>query len=78
MANGNVQSSNVTWQATGATPRVQVVGGQPVSGHLVTFTTGNGNSGEVFVPESVTSVDAARQLVADRAAYLDGLASLSG
>ncbi len=78
MATNNNPQPAVKWSATGATPRVAIVGGQPVNGHTVTFETVAGNRGEVFVPDSVQSVDNARELIARQAEYLDGLATLRG
>lgn len=68
-----------TWTVIGVAPRVSVtMGTTPVEGHMVTFVTAAGNRSQVFVPDSVTSLDAARDVIAARVAYVDGLASLTG
>lgn len=68
-----------TWNVVGVSPRVSVTTGTiPVEGHNVTFVTAAGNRSQVFVPDSVTSLDAARDIIAARVAYVDGLAALTG
>lgn len=71
-------SSTPQWTTTMVTPRTDVASGQPVKGHLVSFATKAGNRSEVFIPDSVTDLNQAKKMIADRVAFVDGLGSLSG
>lgn len=51
--------------------------GNPVSGHVVSFLTGNGNKGSVFVPDDHYNVAAVKALIAGQADVADSIASLS-
>lgn len=75
----NSQGTNApTWKVENTSPRTTVINGQPVTGHVVTFVTGAGNRSEVFVTDSGKSLDAARKVIAEQAAYVDGISSLTG
>lgn len=67
------------WQVIGVNPTVDVTSGTtPVKGHTVQFRTLAGNRGQVFVPDTVGSLDNAKDIIAAQVAYVDGLAALSG
>jgi len=67
------------WQVVGVNPSVDVAtGGIPVKGNIVTFVTALGHRGQVFVPDSVPNLDAARDIVAKQVAHVDGLGTLTG
>jgi hypothetical protein len=73
------QDPPVAWTVIGTNPQIGFgPGNQPAQGHMVTFTTSAGNRGQVFVPDNVSGLDAARDIIAKQAAYVDGLAGLSG
>lgn len=68
-----------TWTVVGTNPQIGFASpGQPQQGHMVTFVTAKGNRGQVFVPDNVTGLDAARDIIAAQASYVDGLAGLRG
>lgn len=67
------------WVTIGVNPTVDVTSGTaPVKGHTVQFRTAKGNRGQVFVPDNVSDLDAAKDIIAAQASYVDGLASLKG
>lgn len=75
----NQPVQTVTWSVVGINPQVDVTGGGiPVKGNMVTFVTASGHRGNVFVPDSVPNHDAARDIIAARAAFIEGLGKLSG
>jgi len=76
-----INTSNAStgkWTVTMVTPRTDVASGQPVKGHMVSFTTQAGNRSEVFIPDSVTDIAKAKDIVAAKVAFVDGLGNLSG
>jgi hypothetical protein len=66
-----------TWQVTGQqSDQTKFVGGEPVSGHVVSFKTGEGWHDSVFVPDdhyTPAKVKALIQAAADRADQVGGL-----
>lgn len=65
----------VTSQASG---QVQVTqAGQVVTGVQVYFTTGDGNTDSVFVPDEHYNVDNVRKMVTARATLVDTIGGLS-
>jgi hypothetical protein len=52
--------------------------GNPVLGTIVYFTTGEGNTGTVFVPAARYKVDVVRTMVAHAAKLLDQVGSIAG
>lgn len=78
MATNQASAYDPKWRVDGVSPRVTVINGQPVQGHVVTFVTAAGNRSEAFVPDTVGSVDAAKAIIAERARYIDGIAALTG
>jgi hypothetical protein len=52
--------------------------GNPVLGTVVYFTTGEGNSGSVFVPQSRYSVKTVHQMVSAHARTLDEVGAVNG
>lgn len=62
-----------SWKVTGDMPdQVFFIAGQPVSGHLISFITGNGHPGSVqvadhdYVPARVRGIIAAKATVVDQ------------
>lgn len=67
-----------TWVVNSQTPRSKVNGANQVEeGYDVAFTTGQGHTGTVFVPESRYNRDNVRALIAAKAELLDGVGALS-
>ncbi len=68
-----------TWTVTGQlADQSQFIAGQPVSGHVVSFQTGNGWRDSVFIPDdhyTPAKVKAAIQAAADRADAVGSLHS---
>lgn len=68
-----------TWQVTGQqSDQSQFIAGQPVSGHVVSFITGEGWRDSVFVPDdhyTPANVRKAVQAAADRADSVGSLHS---
>lgn len=71
-------TSGPTWKVTTVTPKVDVSGGNPVQGHQISFVTASGNRSDVFIPNSTTNLDAVKSAIAERAAFIDGIAALTG
>lgn len=70
--------AGTSWTVTGTTERTQIgPDGTPVAGIMVSYTTGAGGSGTVFIPKGQTGVDNVRQLVAAAAANTDQILALS-
>lgn len=69
-----------TWTVTGqASDQFEVDGaGNPVSGYRVSFLTGAGNRGSVFVPEDHYSPATVRTLIQARANLMDEVGTLAG
>lgn len=67
-----------TWQVTGDTPEVYdtTSAGNPVVGHQITFLTGAGNRGSVFVPNDHYNVRSVKNLVHAQAVIADEVAAL--
>lgn len=67
-----------TWTVTGQIPRTRVnTANQVEEGYDVGFTTGEGHTGTVFVPEARYNRDNVRALIAAKAALLDSVGALS-
>lgn len=67
-----------SWRVTGSIEQTQIsTDGTPVTGLRVSYITGNGGTGTVFVPAGQASVDNIRALVADAAGKTDQVNSLS-
>lgn len=60
----------VSWQVTGDTPDTYEFdgAGNPVVGHTVSFITGDGHRGSVFVPNDHYRTDAVKALIEAKAA----------
>lgn len=72
-------STPTTWQVTGQQETTeQAINGGFVSGRRVYFTTGNGNGGSVFVPDTMYDADTVRRMVSAAAANVDAIGSLRG
>ena len=73
-------SDATTWTVTSQVERDQVQGaGPPVRGVTVTFTTGKGNTGTVWIPYSTYNQGpaAVAPLISDAAARMDSIGALS-
>jgi len=72
------QTTQTTWQVTGQTEYTQVAAtGPPVAGVKVFYTTGQGHSGSVFLPNAQYNVGNVRAAVAAAAENMDAVGSLS-
>lgn len=69
-----------TWTVTGDVPDSYDIdgAGNPVLGHRVSFITGNGHRGSVFVAEDHYNPGAVRTLINGKARTVDEVASLNG
>lgn len=77
MAGSQAASTPTTWTVDSQTEQTQGGPQGIVRGVLISFTTGLGNKGTVFVPDTAYSVDAARAAIQARAAMLDAVSQLS-
>lgn len=68
-----------TWTVTSDTPdQFSTTGApNPTLGHVITFITGNGNRGSVFVPNDHYTVPATRALIQPQADRADEIAVLT-
>lgn len=72
------QTTPSTWQVTGQTQRIKANAANGVEeGYDVTFTTGQGHTGSVFVPMARYTPDNVRVLIAAQAQLLDSVGALS-
>lgn len=77
MATNDV-AQTVTWTVIGVNPTVDVSGGgTPVKGSTVTYQTGLGHRGNVFVAETVPVPDGVKDIIRAAATRTDTLATLS-
>lgn len=69
-----------TWQVTGDLPDQSEFdgAGNAVTGHRITFITGDGNRGSVFVDDDHYNADNVRTLIGAQAAKADEIRGLSG
>lgn len=68
-----------TWRVTGQVEQSQVnASGQLSPGVRVSFTTGAGHSGSIWVPNTAYSVETVRTMIANQAGILDAVGSLTG
>lgn len=70
-----INGSTPQWTVLSVSPTTQVLSGQPVAGHLVTFQTTMGFQGDVFIPNTVTNVDTAQSMIADRVRFIDAISA---
>lgn len=70
----------VSWQVTGDTPDQYDFNsaGNPVIGHQITFLTGDGNRGSVFVPQDHYNARYVRTVVHAEAAKVDEINAMTG
>lgn len=67
-----------TWSVTGQqADQTDFVGGQPVTGHVVQFLTGNGWRGSVFVPDDHYTPAKVKQLIQAAANTADAVGALT-
>lgn len=76
--NSQANMSSPSWTVTTVIPKVDVSGGNPVQGHSISFVTSLGNRSDVFIPNTTTNLDVVKRTIAERAAFIDGIASLTG
>lgn len=69
-----------TWSITADAPEQYDfdTAGNPVIGHKISFLTGAGNRGTVFVPQDHYNVNAVRAMVAAAAKTADQVRALTG
>lgn len=69
----------VTWQVTGDTPDQYdfTAAGNPVLGHQITFLTGEGNRGSVFIPQDHYNAGYVRAQVHAEASRADEINALT-
>lgn len=67
-----------TWQVISQLEQTQIgTNSQLVKGMLVTFTTGLGNTGSVFVPDAQYTPSTVKAAIAAQAATLDAVSRLT-
>ena len=72
------ESMHASWQVTSQQERAEVnPAGQLTDGYRVSFVTGEGHAGTVFVPALKYNVDSVRAMVQDAADRLDAIGSLT-
>lgn len=77
MANNDV-APQVSWSVIGVNPSVDVSGGgTPVKGNNITYQTGLGHRGNVFVPDTTPVPDGVKDIIRAAATRTDALATLS-
>lgn len=76
MANGDV-AQPVSWDTIGVNPTMDISGGNPVKGNQVTYITGRGHRGTVFVPDTAQIPEGAKAIIREAATRTDMLATLS-
>lgn len=72
----NAPTAHSGWSITSQTQTQQLVGTQFVQGVVVSFATGAGNTGSVFVPLAGFGPDVVAAAVTARAAQLDAISGL--
>ena len=66
-----------SWRVTGDRPdQVWFVGSQDVTGHTITFTTGNGHQGSVQVPDDQYTPARVRAIIQAKANVVDEVNAL--
>lgn len=70
---------SATWTVTGDSPDQFSTTGTPtpVLGHVISFVTGNGNRGSVFVPNDHYNESAVRAIIQPQADETDKIAVLT-
>jgi hypothetical protein len=70
----------VTWRVESVSPSTEfVAGGNAVEGSRVTFVTGSGTPGFVFVPRAqMADTDAVAAMVAEAAQQVESVRNLTG
>lgn len=67
-----------SWRVVAQTPRTKVdQGGNVADGYDVTFQTGDGHTGTVFVPMARYNVDRVREVITEAAMEADAVGSLT-
>lgn len=78
MSNGNATPQTSGWTVTSSTPATNIdSSGRVIKGYQVTFTTGLGHNGTVFVPESQYQPDMVRAAIKAQAVIVDQINTLS-
>lgn len=68
-----------TWKVTGDLPGQFDfdAAGNPITGHLISFTTGQGSSGQVFIPDVHYNTQYVRTQIHAKAQVADEIGSLA-
>lgn len=70
--------ANASWRVTKDQPdQVWFVNSADVTGHLISFVTGNGHAGSVQVPDTEYTVPRVKAIVQAKANIVDEVGSLS-
>lgn len=70
--------THATWNVISQLQKTDVgPTGQLVQGYEVTFATGSGHVGSVFVPNAKYTPDTVREMIQDQADLMDAVGSLS-
>lgn len=78
MSNGNATPQTSGWTVTSSIPATNIdSAGRVIKGYQVTFTTGLGHTGTVFVPESQYQPDMVRSAIKAQASIVDAVNTLS-
>ncbi len=77
-SSGGSSGPSLTWTVTNQAPATRPDRtGRIVPGMDVYFTTGSGASSSVFVPDSMYTPDQVKNLIAVKAAAIEGVSNLS-
>ena len=70
--------ANSSWRITGDRPdQVWFTAGVDITGHMITFVTGNGHPGSVQVPDDQYTVARVKAIVQAKANVVDAVNALS-
>lgn len=72
------EAQPVTWRVTGQVERTQIdPTGRPVQGMTVTFQTGSGTTGSVWLPLPLYTPDNVRKAIGEAASGIEAVAGLT-
>lgn len=78
MAASTQPAPGTGWVISSQTPTTGLDGGRPVPGWNISFISGRGHQGQLFVPAAQYNVDNVRALVTAQATTLDNVGALTG
>lgn len=78
MASPAMPAAGTGWKIDSQTPTTGTANNQVSAGYSISFTTGRGHSGVIFVPASQYNIDNVRAKVTDAATNLDNIGALTG